>query len=378
MTPGNKENPRRKAVLVLEDGTLIQGEGFGATRKVQGEFVFNTGMVGYPESITDPSYYGQILIQTYPLIGNYGINTKHLESDNPKIEGYVVHELCQKPSHWSQELPLCEWLARNNVPGISGVDTRSLTQKIRTQGTMLGILSVYGEGEEPDVSSLKNEVKEVKDPNLRKLAYEVAVNETKWFNSGQGSTIVIIDCGVKLSIIRNLVLRRFNVAVVPPQSSAKTILDLNPQGVLISNGPGDPKKYTEVIQTTRELVDSHIPIMGICLGCQILALAMGGDTYKLKFGHRGQNHPCVETEGKRCYITSQNHGFAVESKSLEGTGLRVILLNANDKTVEGIRHTSLPIFAVQFHPEASPGPNDTNFLFDSFLEEVQKVSTKHA
>jgi len=335
-------------------------------------------MVGYPESITDPSYYGQILIQTYPLIGNYGINTKYLESDNPKIEGYVVHELCQKPSHWSQELQLSEWLARNNIPGISGVDTRHLTQKIRTQGTMLGILSVYGEGEEPDIPSLEDELKEVKDPNLRKLAYEVAVSETKWFNSGRGSTIVIIDCGVKLSIVRNLVLRKFNVAIVPPQSSAKTILDLNPQGVLISNGPGDPKKYAEVIQTTRELVDSHIPIMGICLGCQILALAMGGDTYKLKFGHRGQNHPCLEAKGKRCYITSQNHGFAVESKSLEGTGFRVILINANDKTVEGIRHTSLPIFGVQFHPEASPGPNDTNFLFDSFLEEVQKVSAKHA
>ena len=378
MTPTTKKDLHRKAVLVLEDGTLIQGEGFGATRKVQGEFVFNTGMVGYPESITDPSYYGQILIQTYPLIGNYGIDTKHLESDNPKIEGYVVHELCSEPSHWSQELQLDEWLAKNNVPGISGVDTRYLTQKIRTQGTMLGILRVYGEGEEPDLSSLKNEVKEVKDPNLRKLAYEVAVKETKLFGNVEGSTIVIIDCGVKLSIVRNLVSRKLNVVVVPPQSSAKAILDLDPQGVLISNGPGDPKIYAEVIETTRKLVDSNIPIMGICLGCQILALAMGGDTYKLKFGHRGQNHPCVETEGKRCYITSQNHGFAVEPKSLEGTGLKVILLNANDRTVEGIRHSSLPIFAVQFHPEASPGPNDTNFLFDSFLEEVQKVRTKHA
>jgi carbamoyl-phosphate synthase small subunit len=312
------------------------------------------------------------------LIGNYGIDTKHLESDNPKIEGYVVHELCSEPSHWSQELQLDEWLAKNNVPGISGVDTRYLTQKIRTQGTMLGILRVYGEGEEPDLSSLKNEVKEVKDPNLRKLAYEVAVKETKLFGNVEGSTIVIIDCGVKLSIVRNLVSRKLNVVVVPPQSSAKAILDLDPQGVLISNGPGDPKIYAEVIETTRKLVDSNIPIMGICLGCQILALAMGGNTYKLKFGHRGQNHPCVETEGKRCYITSQNHGFAVEPKSLEGTGLKVILLNANDRTVEGIRHSSLPIFAVQFHPEASPGPNDTNFLFDSFLEEVQKVRTKHA
>jgi carbamoyl-phosphate synthase small subunit len=372
------ENRQRKAVLILEDGTLMRGEGFGAACKVHGEFVFNTGMVGYPESITDPSYAGQILIQTYPLIGNYGVNTKHLESDRPQIEGYVVHELCQQPSHWSSELQLDEWLTASGVPGIAGVDTRSLTQKIRTQGTMLGILSVYENGAEPDFKTLREEAKTVEDPNKRKLAYEVASKDVKRFDVGSDLTVVLIDCGVKLSIIRNLIARSLNVIVVPPQASAEGILANQPDGVVLSNGPGDPKVYAEVIETTKKLVESRIPIMGICLGCQILALALGGETYKLKFGHRGQNHPCVEIDGKRCYITSQNHGFAVRRESLEGTGLKVTWLNANDRTVEGIRHVSLPVFAVQFHPEASPGPNDTNVLFDAFLEEVRKAGMGHA
>jgi len=377
-TPKIAENPRRRAVLILEDGTIMQGEGFGACYKVQGEFVFNTGMVGYPESITDPSYAGQILIQTYPLIGNYGVNTKYLESDGPKIEGYVVHELCHEPSHWSSEFQLDEWLAENGVPGIAGVDTRSLTQKIRMKGTMLGILSVYKEGDVVDLESLKEEVKTVEDPNKRKLAYEVAFNDVKRFDVAGSLTIVLIDCGVKLSIIRNLMARGLNVVVVPPKTSAETILAMQPAGIVLSNGPGDPKVYIEVIETAKKLVCSHVPIMGICLGCQILALALGGETYKLKFGHRGQNHPCIEVDGNRCFITSQNHGFAVRPESLKGTGFKTTLLNANDKTIEGIRHTSLPIFAVQFHPEASPGPNDTNLLFDKFLEEVRKVGMLHA
>jgi len=356
----------------------MRGEGFGAARKVQGEFVFNTGMVGYPESITDPSYAGQILIQTYPLIGNYGVCTKHLESDRPQIEGYVVHELCRQPSHWSCELLLDEWLASYGVPGIAGVDTRSLTQKIRTQGTMLGILSVYEEGDGPDFEALRKEVKRVKDPNKRKLAYEVASKDVRRFDVGGDLTVVLIDCGVKLSIIRNLMARGLNVIVVPPKTTAEAILAYQPDGVILSNGPGDPKVYVEVIETTQKLVESRVPIMGICLGCQILALALGGETYKLKFGHRGQNHPCIEVDGKRCYITSQNHGFAVRPESLKGTGLKVTLLNANDRTVEGIRHVSLPVFAVQFHPEASPGPNDTNVLFDAFLDEARKAGMGHA
>ena len=363
------------------------GEGFGAVRKTQGEFVFNTGMVGYPESITDPSYAGQILIQTYPLIGNYGVNRDHLESDRPKIEGYVVRELCHQPSHWSSELGLDDWLAENGVPGIAGVDTRFLTQKIRTQGTMLGVLSTYEESDEPDIDSLRDEAKKVEDPNRRKLAYDVSFKEVKRFQAaafagtrsfGDECTVILVDCGVKLSIIRNLVTRGVNVIAVPPQTSVETIQAMEPDGIVVSNGPGDPKVYKEVIDTTRRLAESGIPLMGICLGCQILALALGGETYKLKYGHRGQNHPCIEVDGKRCYITSQNHGFAVKSESLEGTGLRVTLINANDRTVEGVRHKSLPVFAIQFHPEASPGPNDTNVLFDSFIEEVRKAGIRRA
>ncbi|MCJ7635304.1 carbamoyl phosphate synthase small subunit, partial [Candidatus Bathyarchaeota archaeon] len=222
--------------MILEDGTLMQGEGFGATRKVQGEFVFNTGMVGYPESITDPSYAGQILIQTYPLIGNYGVNPEYLESDRPKIEGYVVHELCGEPSHWSAELHLDEWLAANGVPGITGVDTRFLTQKIRTQGTMLGILLVCEEGVEPDFEALREEVKKVEDPNRRKLAYEVACKKLEHFYVDSDLTVVLIDCGVKLSIVRNLMVRGVNVDAVPPQTSAETILSMQPDGIVVSNG----------------------------------------------------------------------------------------------------------------------------------------------
>ncbi|MCJ7608203.1 carbamoyl phosphate synthase small subunit [Candidatus Bathyarchaeota archaeon] len=243
---------------------------------------------------------------------------------------------------------------------------------------MLSILSVYEEDDKPDFDAIREETKVVEDPNRRKLAYEVASKDVKRFDVGGDLTVVLIDCGVKLSIIRNLMTRGLNIIVVPPQTSAEAILASRPDGVVLSNGPGDPKVYVEVIETTRKLVESRVPMMGICLGCQILALALGGETYKLKFGHRGQSHPCIEVDGKRCYITSQNHGFAIEAESLVGTGLKVILINANDRTVEGIRHSSLPVFAVQFHPEASPGPNDTNFLFDTFLEEVRKAGKARA
>jgi len=364
--------------LVLEDGTLVRGVGFGAIKRISGEVVFNTGMVGYPESITDPSYAGQILVQTYPLIGNYGVTTKNLESERPQIEGYVIHELCEVPSHWASELTLDRWLEESGVPGISGVDTRFLAQTIRTKGTMLGILAVCQGGDEPDLELLRKEAKAVPDPNKRKLAYEAATKEEKLFDVGGDSMVVLVDCGTKASIARNLLDRGVNVLIVPPEKPADEILAVKPSGVVFSNGPGDPAVYSEVVNTARSVVEAGIPVFGICLGCQILALALGGRTYKLKFGHRGQNHPCVEANGKRCFITSQNHGFAVDADSLGGTGLEVTLVNANDRTVEGVRHKSLPVFAVQFHPEASPGPNDTNYLFDSFMQEMKKRRKKHA
>lgn len=331
-------------------------------------------MVGYPESITDPSYRGQILVQTYPLIGNYGVFPSHFESDGPKIEGYVIHELCRTPSHWASEVALDDWLEESGVPGIECVDTRMITKKIRVKGTMLGILWTYKKGEEPDVDELRREVKQVQDPNKRSLAYEVATDIVKKFDVGSDLNVVLMDCGVKLSIVNNIMRRGFNVIQVPPKTSASKILDMAPVAVIISNGPGDPKMYREVIETTRQIIEERIPTLGICLGCQILALSLGGDTYKLKFGHRGQNHPCLDLNTKRCYITSQNHSFAIEGESVKRAGLEVTLINANDKTVEGIGHQGLPIMAVQFHPEASPGPNDTNFLFNKFFDGLRMNS----
>lgn len=370
-----RNSTEKNAVLVLEDGTVFRGYGFGALKKTYGEIVFNTGMVGYPEAITDPSYKGQILVQTYPLIGNYGVTTSAFESDGPKIEGYVIRELCKDPSHWSSELSLSRWLLENDVPGIEGIDTRMLTKQIRTRGTMLGILQVGKDLNEDDIKGLREEVKDLVHPDKKKLAYSVATESFRKFNAYSSRDIVLVDCGVKSSIIRNIVERNFNVILVPPRTSASEILNMNPVAVVFSNGPGDPKMLREVIETARELVETRMPILGICLGCQILALSLGADTYKLKFGHRGQNHPCIDLKTGRCYITSQNHGFAVDSESLKKRNLNVRLINANDKTIEGFEHEKMLIKAFQFHPEASPGPNDTNFLFDEFFERLLSLST---
>jgi carbamoyl-phosphate synthase small subunit len=325
-------------------------------------------MVGYTEAITDPSYHGQILVQTYPLIGNYGVSPTHYESDGPKIEGYVVRELCREPSHWTSETTLDEWLTETGVPGIEHVDTRMLTKCIRNKGTMKGLLQVYEDGKLPNLNELRKEVRRIQDPNERELAYDVATDRIRKHNAGGDFEVALIDCGVKSSMIRNIVRRGVNVVQFPPKSRAEEIIDTNPLGVIISNGPGNPKMYAEVIETTRRIIAANIPVFGICLGCQILALSLGGDTYKLKFGHRGQNHPCIDLESGRCFITSQNHGFAIDAKSLERNGLEVTLINANDRTVEGFKHRNLPLMAVQFHPEASPGPNDTNDLFDRFVK----------
>ncbi len=374
------ETAPKRAVLVLEDGTVFKGVGFGASRKVYGEVVFNTGMVGYPESITDPSYKGQILVQTYPFIGNYGVTPSSFESEEPKIEGYVIHELNKNPSHWSSELSLDAWLEKNDIPGIEAIDTRMLTKHIRTRGTMLGILQVHEELGNVFVDELRGEIKQIIHPNKMKLAYAVATDQIKRFEAGGNKDIVLVDCGVKSSIIRNILDRKFNVVLVPPKTSANKILDLDPTAIVLSNGPGDPKMLEEVIATTRELFETKIPIIGICLGCQILALSLGADTYKLKFGHRGQNHPCIDLRTGRCYITSQNHGFAPIDESLRAQNLNITFVNANDRTIESFEHKSRLIRAFQFHPEASPGPNDTNFLFDEFFEAILNESAggRHA
>ncbi len=363
-----------KAVLVLEDGSTFVGYGFGAPKKVSGEIVFSTSMVGYPESLTDPSYKGQILTFTYPLVGNYGVPAydrenqvlKNFESDDIKVTGFVVHELCKNPFHWASTRTLDQWLTDEDVPGIYGIDTRKLTKKLRVKGVMLGILKVCEDDEEPDLPKLLNEVKTVQDPNSTDLVKQVTVKEPIRYDSGGNKLAVLIDCGVKYGILRNLLKRGFDVIRVPYDFSTEEILAHNPDGMIISNGPGDPKQCVKTIETVRELVDEDMPMMGICLGTQILALALGGDTYKLKYGHRSQNQPALDLETGRCYITTQNHGYTAERDSLKDTGLEVWFMNANDKTVEGVKHKSKPAFALQWHPEASPGPYDTEFLFDRF------------
>lgn len=365
-----------KAVLVLEDGSHFVGYGFGAVKKVSGEIVFSTSMVGYPEALTDPSYKGQVLTLTYPLVGNYGVPPYDLEhgiplyfeSENIKVSGLVIHELCKQPFHWASTKTLDEWLKSEDIPGIQGIDTRRLTKKLRIHGVMLGILQVCEEGETPNLETLLNEVKHVADPNLTDLVKEVTTKEPVHYETEGNKKVVLIDCGVKHSILRNFLKRKIDVVRVPYDFSAKEILEYNPNGVVISNGPGDPKKCVKTIECVRELVEEDVPVMGICLGNQILALALGGDTYKLKYGHRSQNQPALDLRTGRCYITTQNHGYSVNPDSLKETNLEAWFMNANDKTIEGIKHRNKPVFAIQWHPEASPGPYDTEFLFDEFLK----------
>jgi len=368
----------KKAVLLLEDGTSFIGKGFGATGKISGEVVFSTQMVGYPEALTDPSYKAQILTFTYPMVGNYGVPDNktdlglplYFESAHIQVQGLIIHELCLEPFHWASTLTLDQWLADEGVPGIYGVDTRRLTKKLRTHGVMLGILQAFEEGEEPDIEALLKNGKSIADPNLTDLVKEVSVKKPVKYSVDGKKTVVLIDCGVKYSIIRNLLKRGINVVRVPYDTSASDILAYNPNGVFVSNGPGDPKKCVKTIDAIRDLSEKT-PLMGICLGAQILALALGGDTYKMKFGHRAQNQPALDLESRRCYITTQNHGYAIDKESLKNTPLQPWFLNPNDKTTEGVHHKNKPIFAVQWHPEASPGPYDTELLFDKFAKSLE-------
>ncbi len=371
---------RPVAVLALEDGSVFRGQGFGARTRVTGEVVFNTSMVGYPESLTDPSYYGQIVVMTFPILGSYGLPSYslrdehglplHYESDAAKVTGYGVHSL-SKPSHWSSEKALGEWLAEEGVPGICGIDTRALTQTIRMKGTMLGILEVSQNDVDRDTASIRTDG--LKDPNADDLVKKVTTSEPVHYVNNADETIVLVDCGVKYGILRNLLEKGPNVVRVPYDYSIDDILEFEPSGIVISNGPGDPRRCEKTINTTRQLLETDIPIMGICLGAQLIALAAGGETYKLKFGHRAVNHPCIDSKTGRCYITTQNHGYSIKESSLKDTDFDVRFVNANDKTVEGIVHRTKKIIGVQWHPESSPGPFDTRFLFDEFVEDVSKT-----
>jgi carbamoyl-phosphate synthase small subunit len=372
--------PGKKGALVLEDGSVFQGIGFGAETEISGEVVFNTSMMGYPELLTDPSYQEQIVVMTYPILGSYGVPPSsirgdggvplHFESDSVKVKGFVVHSL-SRPSHWSNRKTLDEWLTEQGVPGIFGVDTRVLTQRLRNKGTMLGVLKVSSSPINSDV--VAGQVSGLQDPNKQNLVQKVSPKEPIYYDGNEQSTIVIVDCGVKYGILRSLLAKGARVVRVPYDFPADKILELRPRGIVISNGPGDPKMDLRTIETTKSLMETEIPIMGICLGAQIIGLAAGAETYKLKFGHRAVNHPCMDLETGRCFITTQNHGFTIDPNSLEGTDFLANFVNINDKTVEGIRHRKKPFLGVQWHPESSPGPYDTRFLFDRFFEEALKA-----
>lgn len=435
-------NHTPQLTLLLEDGTALTGESFGADTETAGEVVFNTGMVGYPESFTDPSYTGQILVLTYPLIGNYGVPSSHaaqrrgspkpvalaeglplsstslnlslpqsknpsiplhFESDRIRISGAVVSDYSKNFNHWQAKQSLGDWLTSQNIPAITSIDTRTLTQKIRTKGAMLGVLTKHPE--QFFDSRGKIILEKFYDPNKENLVAKVSIKKPITYHADQTRSeakcpilnflssphpllknpvtrpkhIILVDCGMKLNILRSFLKRGINVTRVPwnynpwknPIMKGGKALAMRscPDGIFFSNGPGDPARLPEIVETMKEAFRRKIPTFGICLGLQIMGLAAGGTTFKLKFGHRSQNQPCIDLETGRCYITSQNHGYAVDAKSLKGDW-KVWLQNANDGTVEGIKHKTLPFSSVQFHPESTPGPTDTIGLFDQFISQL--------
>ncbi len=356
-----------RGYLVLEDGTVFEGNLFGSDRVTEGEVVFATGMSGYQESLTDPSYSGQILVMTYPLIGNYGISDDFYQSDSVHVRGLVVREYCTEPSPMYGGRTLDDFLKQYDVPAISGIDTRELVIKIRTGGTVKGAITSDGS----DLDGVAERLRRMPAPSESNLVADVSCKSITREDTGHEITVGMIDCGAKAGIPRDL-KARFNLLTFPYDTPADVILESGVKGVLISNGPGDPSHPDIVATTVRTIRDlsSQMPMFGICYGSQLIGIAMGGSTYKLKFGHRGCNQPVKY--GDRVYITSQNHGFAVDENSLEGTGLIVDQVNVNDGSVEGVRHRDLPIFTSQYHPEASPGPWDTSFLFDKFGKMIKE------
>ena len=352
-----------KAKLLFKDGTVFEGKSFGFPCSSSGEVVFNTAMTGYPESLTDPSYYGQILVSTYPLVGNYGVPKQifdngvsvFFESENVKVKGFVISDYSFEYSHWNADKSLDKWLREQKVSGIYDVDTRAITKHIREKGSMSGKIIVENE----DVNYY--------EPDVYNLASIVSTEKKEIFGSGK-IKVLLIDCGVKNNIIRCLLKRDVQVIKVPWDYDFSSE---EYDGILISNGPGDPKKCVATIENIRKAMNNETPLFGICLGNQIMALASGADTYKLKYGHRSHNQPVLLNGTNKCYITSQNHGFAIDNESL-GEDWEPLFVNVNDGTNEGIKHKSKPFFSVQFHPEASSGPTDTEFLFDDFLSLINK------
>lgn len=353
-----------EAKLILEDGSVFEGFSRGAQGEVQGEVVFNTSMTGYQEILTDPSYCGQILTMTFPLIGNYGINEKDFESHRPFLRGFIAREICSTPSNWRSSQPLEAFLKENNIVAMEGIDTRALVRNIREKGAMRGILTT----KDTPYNTLLDKTKTIPTISEQDLISEVTTEKPfTWENDGP--EVVIVDLGLKHSIAKSFYKAGCSVTVVPAFFSAEEILKLNPHGVVFSNGPGDPCNAKEAVKTAEALI-GKLPILGICLGHQVLVLALGGKTYKLKFGHRGANHPVKNLVHDKVYITTQNHGFAVAEEGLP-SGLQVTQRNLNDGTIEGLREEELQITSIQYHPEAFPGPVDSNYVLDNFLQEIK-------
>lgn len=348
-----------KAFLILEDGTVFEGTGIGSGREVISEIVFNTSMTGYLEVLTDPSYAGQAVVMTYPLIGNYGI-TSDMESEKPWVDGYIVRELSRIPSNFRSEGTIQDFLVKHDIPGIMGIDTRALTRILRDKGTMNGMITTN------ENYNLDTVIPQLKAYQMGNVVDKVTCTE-KTVLEGKGKKVALMDFGAKKNIAKSLHQRGCQVTIYPAHTTAEEILADNPDGIMLSNGPGDPAECTEIIAELKKLYASDVPIFAICLGHQLMALAMGASTHKLKYGHRGGNHPVKDLETGHVYISSQNHGYVVDTDKLDSSLIKPAFINVNDKTNEGLSYIGKNIFTVQFHPEACPGPQDSAYLFDRFI-----------
>ena len=369
--------------LIFDDGTVLDGEGFGFSTTTFGEIVFNTGMVGYTEALTDPSYNGQLLSLTYPLVGNYGVPdpsvndedgiSKFFESNKIQVRGLVIHELSLTASHWNLSMTLDEWMYNEKIPGISGIDTRALTMKLRNSGVMMAALVVSDS--EINVEDVKKQLASATHYDSEQFMDVVSTKHEKIYGN-QEQSVVVVDTGAKNAIIRNIREIGYKVVLVPWNTSYEKIMSYDPKGVVLSSGPGDPQKCPDTIIAVKKLIENNVPTLGICLGAQIIGIAGNTETYKLKYGHRGQNKPCVNLENNQVYVTSQNHGYGITPESLEKSDFNLWFTNADDHTVEGIKHKNQNCFAVQFHPEAAPGPNDCKFIFEELknLMESKKIA----
>ena len=362
---GKDKGEKMKAFLILEDGHVFTGRSIGSTREAVSEIVFNTSMTGYLEVLTDPSYAGQAVVMTYPLIGNYGICYEDMESEKPWVDGFIVHELSRMPSNFRSEDTIQNFLEKNDIPGICGIDTRALTKILRESGTMNGMITT------DENYNMDEVMKKLKAYSTGDEVSKVSCREKKVL-PGDGYKVALLDLGAKKNIARSLNERGCEVTIYPSSTTAEEIIASRPDGIMLSNGPGDPKACVQVIKEIRKLYETEIPIFAICLGHQLMALATGADTFKLKYGHRGGNHPVKDMETGRVYISSQNHGYAVDPESLDPQVAVPAFTNVNDGTNEGLKYVGKNIFTVQYHPEACPGPQDSSYLFDRFLKMMEE------